>query len=193
MIDNVAVCDGVASAFKLMCLIEGIPCVKVSGLGVGSGGGEPHAWNKVYLDGKWYIVDATWARMSDTTNGRYYVNHSYFLIPEEEAIATHVENCDHNSVGDTAVISVIAEGEYNVYSSDYMTMEISGKNYDMYMESEAEFLSTLTAFYSTSEKILEFKLDFDYGTLSSLLSNAKIPYDYSYYSTDAGVLIILNK
>ena len=52
-----AVCDGISKAYSVMCAIEGIDCVRVTG-DDGLGGG--HAWNKVKISGKWYLSDATW-------------------------------------------------------------------------------------------------------------------------------------
>lgn len=58
-IDHLAVCDGIAKAYTLMCAMEGIVSHKVVGEAMGTGVG--HAWNVVLLEGKWYVVDATWA------------------------------------------------------------------------------------------------------------------------------------
>ena len=48
-----AVCEGYAKALIIMAGLEGIPAIFVTGNG--------HAWNRVLLDGKWYVVDATHA------------------------------------------------------------------------------------------------------------------------------------
>ena len=81
-----AVCDGISKAMTLMCGIEGLPCVRVTG--------DEHAWNKVYVDGEWYISDATFG---DTIilkdDGAYSVlTHAYFLT--SEAIASEYSNAD---------------------------------------------------------------------------------------------------
>lgn len=57
LLDGVAVCEGYAGAFMLICQEAGIPCIKVTG----SLEGIPHAWNKVYLAQmqQWYHVDVT--------------------------------------------------------------------------------------------------------------------------------------
>lgn len=67
---QIAVCDGRSKAYLLMCAIEGIPCIRVSGTCYDSRTGQyagGHAWNKVYLKtsknaekGAWYVVDTTW-------------------------------------------------------------------------------------------------------------------------------------
>ena len=49
--DGVAVCEGIAKTLLTMAKIEGIPALYVTGNG--------HAWNKVYVDGAWYGIDAT--------------------------------------------------------------------------------------------------------------------------------------
>ena len=92
---RVAVCDGMAKAYTLMCQMEGINCVRVTGSvssGSTSGG---HAWNRVYLDGKWYILDTTWGGASNASKKSLLneecptgesVNYSYFLVAENDSL-----------------------------------------------------------------------------------------------------------
>ena len=55
--EGLAVCEGYAEAFKLVCDLNRIPCILV----IGSSYGELHMWNCVQMDdGKWYMLDATW-------------------------------------------------------------------------------------------------------------------------------------
>jgi transglutaminase/protease-like cytokinesis protein 3 len=54
-----------------------------------------HAWNKVFVNGNWYYIDATWS--SGNCNGRLtkYVrnfNENYYLRPISQLYNTHVEN-----------------------------------------------------------------------------------------------------
>lgn len=53
--NQTGVCYSYAQSFKLVCDILGLDCISVTG--TLSGGG--HIWNKVKIDGKWYIMDAT--------------------------------------------------------------------------------------------------------------------------------------
>lgn len=61
-IDKLAVCDGIAKAYNLLANMEGIVSTKI----VGEASGIGHAWNTIFLDGKWYVVDATWGSESAT-------------------------------------------------------------------------------------------------------------------------------
>lgn len=51
-----SVCDGYSLAMYKMLNDVGIPCRMITGIG----NGDNHAWNVVYLEGKWYQLDATW-------------------------------------------------------------------------------------------------------------------------------------
>lgn len=50
------VCDGYASAFKILCNAVGIECTIPRGYSRISG----HAWNQAKIDGKWYNFDVCW-------------------------------------------------------------------------------------------------------------------------------------
>ena len=61
LINNLAVCDGYAKAYKYILDNIGISCVEVCGVAQNSNGEiENHAWNDVLIDGTWYAVDVTW-------------------------------------------------------------------------------------------------------------------------------------
>jgi len=66
-----SVCSGYANLWAALLRSAGIPCRVVSGVGLGlSTNGEwnfqnlekttNHAWNEIYVSGKWIIMDATW-------------------------------------------------------------------------------------------------------------------------------------
>lgn len=68
-----SVCEGYSNLMAALLRAEGIPARKVSGFAFGSysQGYSPemnddgtiktnHAWNEVYADGRWIIIDATW-------------------------------------------------------------------------------------------------------------------------------------
>ncbi|MFV0401422.1 MAG: transglutaminase domain-containing protein [Oscillospiraceae bacterium] len=71
LLDRSTVCAGYAKVFKLGCDRLNIPCVLVSGTGIGPGGTVPHMWVVVQLeDGKWYAADPTW---DDNDSGDYFL------------------------------------------------------------------------------------------------------------------------
>ena len=86
-IDGKVVCDGYAKTFGLLCNMEGIETIMVSGY-LGAGG---HAWNKIKLDvdgsgiKNWYTVDLTDCDSSSyTINGKTLFTHSYFLLADSQ-------------------------------------------------------------------------------------------------------------
>ena len=81
-----AVCQGYAEAFKTACDYYNIPCICVEGEGINSSGkSEPHMWNYVKIDGKWYAVDSTW---NDQKEGIF---RDYFLVGSD-SVATNFDN-----------------------------------------------------------------------------------------------------
>lgn len=62
-----AVCQGYSELYRLLCQACGVRCEVVSGYSrtsfsdIGKVRSEPdHAWNAIWVDGKWLFVDATW-------------------------------------------------------------------------------------------------------------------------------------
>ena len=124
--DMHAVCDGKSKAFVLMCGIEGITAVRISGK-ASSDGKNPggHAWNKVLLDlngtgdKEWYFVDTTWGDVGD--NSKEFLSHAYFLLSDDEAKNTHVENPGHDYPK--------AEGKFDYYAHETYTSSGTEYNY----------------------------------------------------------------
>ena len=76
-----AVCDGIAKAYKFLCDRAGIPCALVTGYDRVSGG--RHAWNALYVAGRWSHVDPTDdlpARAGDRPS------RAYFGLSDEEVL-----------------------------------------------------------------------------------------------------------
>lgn len=70
------VCVSYAQGFKILADLAGLKSIYVTGTANVSGVG--HAWNKVYMDGKWQVVDVTW---DDTSNN----NTKYFGITDSQS------------------------------------------------------------------------------------------------------------
>ncbi len=110
---KLSVCDGYSKTYALLCNMEGINCVRVMGLA--SGGG--HAWNKVEIDGNWYMADITWTEIGSygTYNMKYVkldekLAHLYFLVADDS---------NHMDYENRYVFSLLtAEKSYNYYVAD---------------------------------------------------------------------------
>lgn len=165
-----AVCQGFANIFSLMCSIEGIENVIITGEA-----GEnslPHAWNKVKLDGKWYAVDSTNASyaMSYETGVVEYHTRAYFLVSDDDLkdmgfkeISVIPSNPNYN------LENVKATENYGFYQKEYIngyTVSVGSppvempKNYVFNSKAELkaylDFLNenniTVAEFYSTMSK-----------------------------------------
>ncbi|XP_077344769.1 kyphoscoliosis peptidase isoform X2 [Lithobates pipiens] len=93
------VCAGYSSLFQQMCSLSGVQCKKVSGYSKGAGyhvgkkiaGDSDHAWNMVYLEGRWHLLDSTWGagtvdmkinKFSFSYNEFYFLTHPALFIED---------------------------------------------------------------------------------------------------------------
>ncbi|NXK17738.1 KY peptidase, partial [Arenaria interpres] len=95
-----SICEGYAGLFEQMCSIAGIQCMKLSGYSKGYGyemgqtftGDSDHAWNAVYLDGRWHLLDSTWGSGTvdkSFTKFTFRYNEFYFLTHPALFINNH--------------------------------------------------------------------------------------------------------
>lgn len=97
LINQKAVCEGYAKAFKYIMDELEIPCILVCGTATNSVGvTENHAWNYVQIDGVWYAVDVTWddpvirgELLGDLPDD---IRYGYFLNGSEKFFQNHVED-----------------------------------------------------------------------------------------------------
>ncbi|MDE7107440.1 MAG: hypothetical protein K2O39_03875, partial [Clostridiales bacterium] len=131
-----AVCDGMSKAYALMCNIEGIPCVRVvgrAGKSINTAGG--HAWNKVFVNGAWYMVDCTWGDSHvtfalDGTERDYELGlHSHLFLTDAQVSATHFEPYRYEEKTTVRYAPQTAKTPINVFTD----MTVNGATINCYI------------------------------------------------------------
>lgn len=97
-----AVCEGYSMLFKKMCDIAGLRSEIITGYvrteyyQVGSAGTLDHAWNAVWIDSAYYLLDVTWAAggCAEDDNGKLLFfskryNDYYWLTPYADFARNH--------------------------------------------------------------------------------------------------------
>jgi hypothetical protein len=94
-----AICQGYSELFKALCDYSNIPCYIVSGYSKGYGYHEgkkfteaDHAWNVVFIDQQWQLLDATWGA-GHVDDKQKFINKTtdeFFLTPPETFILKHL-------------------------------------------------------------------------------------------------------
>lgn len=145
VLNGAAVCDGLSKAYSVMCAIEGIDCVRVTGklkdAGVQDAG---HAWNKIQLMGQWYLTDATWGNPRLNYDGKSYeyVNEDYFLFTDEKRANVDNYNSDQYT-------QYVADTQFKYYSCFKMQLEVDVKTglitttktlrtFDLYLDGDTQ-------------------------------------------------------
>lgn len=119
LVDGVGVCASYSAAFKLLADAAGLESIVVTGYLEGS---VPHAWNKVRIDGNWYIVDAT-------NNDNELIANALLNLSDDAAYGILVEN--ESFVLDSNLRNYAAKEDtyeyYHTVNRYYGQEEISGE------------------------------------------------------------------
>ena len=149
LIDHLAVCDGYASAFRLLCQIEGIRCEEVIGLKQISDASTGHAWNKVWIGGAVFGVDCTWARQK--VGDGEIVTSSYLFLDEIGLIlCEHYENASSGEfwVQDLANASILLPA----------AVAIDAQNHSLVIRNQIDLNAMIAYLKSSGIKSAEFYL-----------------------------------
>ena len=154
--ESFGVCDAMSKTLSFLCNMANVKAVRVvgyAGTGADKGG---HAWNKVRIDGMWYVVDPTWGDSNVTIvkkNGLRYsyeypegATHAYFLLTDADIDDTHVSYTLDDPV--TSPLPYI-----------YYRHETLGENFgdqSLYLQSQGETLrhelENIAAYLATTTK-----------------------------------------
>lgn len=80
-------CQGYAKSILYLCDYAGIDCMTVPGR---NPEGSSHAWNIVYCDNGYYILDATWGDPQQDWGNKSYTKYIFFLANDEMTKNSHL-------------------------------------------------------------------------------------------------------
>lgn len=96
LVNHLAVCQGYAEGFKLLCDKAGITCEVIYGSAYSETmGQQSHAWNVVKLGDQWYQLDVTfddpiiWNMSESQYKAGANITYAYYLVPDEIIYADH--------------------------------------------------------------------------------------------------------
>lgn len=168
--DKKAVCDGRSKAFILLCGMEGIESVRITGEAITPQSSTPvgHAWNKVLIDvadsgiKEWYLVDTTWSDIGMATLANEkseLLTMQYFLVTDAYTSSTHDAESAFDPVADTA---------FNYYTG--VTVENGDNDFDLYINSEDELRKAVV--YSKANNVrLDIKVSSSVASTETALKD----------------------
>lgn len=183
-----AVCDGISKAFACLANMEGIRCVTVEGYAADDPEGLGHAWNKVYLDGDWYIIDAT---SDGTVVAESYEILSYecFLIDEASYSLRYIAKNRQN---------ILCEKKYDYYTQNGFAA--GGVTHDFSMTSVTELTNLIRYLDGFNEDAVsvEIRVDFSIGAsiedeLQEAINQAAADGRYGYLGGDGGIYTLIKR
>lgn len=140
-INGYAVCDGYSKAYSLMCNMEGIDAIRITGVASSSGLEGGHAWNKVLVDkdpedginAQYYIVDITWSAIvsSEDYISEEVSSHMYFLVSDNYISSSHIE-----WEGRPKYNNYYCESNYSYY--EFTNFDYNGKRYNLVIDTTEE-------------------------------------------------------
>lgn len=80
-------CQGYAKTFQYLCDVAGLESMVVNG---NNTEGSTHAWNVVYCDNGYYIIDTTWGDPYSEDYEKSYIRYLFFLANDDMIENTHL-------------------------------------------------------------------------------------------------------
>lgn len=174
-IKGLAVCDGFSKAFSLLCNMEGIDCIRIVGSAVQYSSSENHAWNKVKINGEWYIVDTTWAELSSGLTER--LTHKYFLVTDEMTKTSHIPNKHRSKYFDYPTSST-AFDFFSNYKLSHTYSNNTTKITDLFINSDEEFINLINYCLINEQEYIEVFMERKYVIKSFTTNDSSPAYQY---------------
>ncbi len=185
-LNHKAVCDGLARSLLIMARIENIGAIRVSGYHNGGG----HAWNKVYINGKWYGIDATHGNLD--VNGSYEIlTYSSFLFTDEfksKCCTFEIKEGTNTPTTSLNVYSKISFGTGSQYFDLYLNSVSELNNFVIFVknyEGNASFYEGTT---NHNYFTIEVAIASDSGISVSLLCSKLGVYSYVSQSANGNIM-----
>ncbi len=186
--DHRAVCEGISKAMALLCNMEGIRCVQVTGFQTTNPDGIGHAWNKVFVDGAWYVIDATSGGtiINNGDNPFEILTYKYFLIDNDTFKKMYTEENFEK---------IICYKNYNIY--EQMEFKLGEEKYK-FVANNFEDLKHIVKYFESND-LTKYTIEFqmNYKPLISISSEINRAYmelmiskSFSYIDNGDSVLII---
>lgn len=135
--DGKGVCMDYSALFQELCNIAGIECAFISGLtrsAAEAGTWGSHAWNAIKIDGKWYLIDVTWAS-GYIKKGRFKERFSqgYFMTRPDLFILNHFPKEEKWQLLETPIkrIEFNKMPNINYASGDYEILDFEPRSGDV--------------------------------------------------------------
>ena len=176
--------------------MEGIVAERIVGDVVRGAARIGHAWNKVFLDGEWLIVDSTWSDGGIAVEGetKEILLHNYFLVPESAIVSTHIE--------EEPEIYPISETSDNLFAYYRMqTFTLDDFQGDYYLDSVEELIKLFEAekiiWYLANPLNYSLVLIMGKQCMMRLRKHSILPYGFFHYNPllldSSGILILTGK
>lgn len=151
------VCAGYADLTRELLRSLGIPTRTVGGIAAGPGGWESHAWNEVYADGRWIIVDTTWDSENRYEDGKFLeakpCKREYFDITLEEISETHCyTQSEWDSENEYMNIVFLLEDSLSVSKKDLVVKKGKAKRIFVKSSGKGVNFKDLKITYSSTDK-----------------------------------------
>ncbi|MCX8075029.1 MAG: hypothetical protein N2749_05535 [Clostridia bacterium] len=171
-IEKKAVCDGFTKGMQILLDRVNIESVLVSG----TNDGQPHAWNLVKQENKWYHMDLTSDKLIKETDGSSpNIVHSYFNITDSQIKETHVMDKKYVfPAANSDSYNYYKVTGYYIYGTDKFNSKLTSIVNKQINNGVIEF--ACDTFTNVPDKMIEVLYNMNYNGLGNKKGTIKVEY-----------------